>query len=191
MARRGDELRQHILWTAKDVFLEMGFERASMDVVAARAARHRSARSTRTSKARTSCSSPSPSSSSELYLGPARHALTTTAHDAAEAVALFCGRFLQTAAVGSPRCAACRLFIAEADRLPEVPAGYYNAVFETAHERLAAFLTQRCRLSRIRRALTSPASSSGARSTRSSSARCWASMNSPTTAPAKRARSRS
>ncbi len=37
MARRGDELRDHILWTAKDVFLDMGFERASMDVVAARA----------------------------------------------------------------------------------------------------------------------------------------------------------
>src|SRR3954453_14769402 len=37
MARRGDQLRDHILWTAKDVFLEMGFERASMDLVAARA----------------------------------------------------------------------------------------------------------------------------------------------------------
>src|SRR6201995_5670158 len=37
MARRGDRLREHILWVAKDVFLEMGFERASMDVVAARA----------------------------------------------------------------------------------------------------------------------------------------------------------
>jgi len=37
MARRGDKLREHILWIAKDVFLEMGFERASMDVVAARA----------------------------------------------------------------------------------------------------------------------------------------------------------
>jgi len=37
MARRGDKLREHILWTAKDVFLEMGFERASMDVVASRA----------------------------------------------------------------------------------------------------------------------------------------------------------
>jgi AcrR family transcriptional regulator len=38
VARRGDELREHIVWAAKDVFLEMGFERASMDVVAARAA---------------------------------------------------------------------------------------------------------------------------------------------------------
>ena len=37
MAMRGDRLREHILWTAKDVFLEMGFERASMDVVASRA----------------------------------------------------------------------------------------------------------------------------------------------------------
>ncbi len=37
MARRGEELREHILWAAKDVFLEMGFERASMDEVAARA----------------------------------------------------------------------------------------------------------------------------------------------------------
>jgi AcrR family transcriptional regulator len=38
MARRGDALRDHILWTAKDLFLETGFERASMDVVAERAA---------------------------------------------------------------------------------------------------------------------------------------------------------
>src|SRR5580698_6907535 len=37
MTRRGDTLREHILWTAKEVFLEMGFERASMDVVANRA----------------------------------------------------------------------------------------------------------------------------------------------------------
>ena len=33
MSRRGDKLREHILEAAKDVFLEMGFERASMDVV--------------------------------------------------------------------------------------------------------------------------------------------------------------
>src|SRR5260370_18688958 len=37
MARRGDKLSEHILWIAKDVFLEVGFERASMDVVASRA----------------------------------------------------------------------------------------------------------------------------------------------------------
>jgi AcrR family transcriptional regulator len=37
-ARRGEKLREHILRAAKDVFLEMGFERASMDVLAARVA---------------------------------------------------------------------------------------------------------------------------------------------------------
>ena len=37
MARRGNQLREHMLWVAKDVFLEMGFERASMDAVASRA----------------------------------------------------------------------------------------------------------------------------------------------------------
>ena len=34
---RGDQLSEHILWIAKNVFLEVGFERASMDVIAARA----------------------------------------------------------------------------------------------------------------------------------------------------------
>ena len=38
MGRRGDELRAHILKAAKEVFLEQGYERASMDAVAARAA---------------------------------------------------------------------------------------------------------------------------------------------------------
>ena len=33
-AMRGDKLSEHILWTAKNVFLEVGFERASMDVIA-------------------------------------------------------------------------------------------------------------------------------------------------------------
>ena len=37
MARRGDELRKHVLQVARGVFLEMGFERASMDEVASRA----------------------------------------------------------------------------------------------------------------------------------------------------------
>ena len=37
MAKRGSELREHILWCAKDVFLEQGFERASMDLVSNRA----------------------------------------------------------------------------------------------------------------------------------------------------------
>jgi AcrR family transcriptional regulator len=37
MQKRGDALRDNILWAARDVFLEAGYERASMDVIASRA----------------------------------------------------------------------------------------------------------------------------------------------------------
>jgi AcrR family transcriptional regulator len=144
MARRGDELRQHILWTAKDVFLEMGFERASMDVLAVRAA---------TSKRTLYAHFESKDKLflavvdlvRELYLDklktPADYGEDTT-----EAVVLFCGRFLQLLLWG-PALRTCRLGIAEADRLPEASAQYYDAIFNSTHERLAAFLSERRRLS--------------------------------------------
>jgi AcrR family transcriptional regulator len=65
--------------------------------------------------------------------------------DTAEAVVRFCGRFLQIL-LYEPALRACRLFIAEADRLPDASARYYDAIFDTTHERLAAFLRERCRL---------------------------------------------
>jgi AcrR family transcriptional regulator len=141
MARRGDELREHILYTAKDVFLELGFERTSMDVVAARAA---------TSKRSLYAHFESKDKLflavvdlvSALYLGRLKTP-DAYAEDTAEAAILFCGRFLQLL-LWAPARGACRLFIAEADRIPEASARYYDAVFGTAHERLAAFLTERC-----------------------------------------------
>jgi AcrR family transcriptional regulator len=143
MARRGDELRRHILWTAKDVFIELGFERTSMDVVAARA---------ETSKRSLYAHFESKDKlflavvdiARELYLGR----LKTPAdygEDTAEAVVVFCGRFLQLL-LRKPALRTCRLGIAEAERLPEASAQYYDAIFHTTHERLAAFLVERCRL---------------------------------------------
>jgi AcrR family transcriptional regulator len=143
MARRGEQLRQHILRTAKDVFLEMGFERASMDVLAARAA---------TSKRTLYAHFESKDKLflavvdlvRELYLDK----LKTPAdygEDTAEAVVLFCGRFLQLLLWG-PALRTCRLGIAEADRLPEASAQYYDAIINTTHERLAAFLSERRQL---------------------------------------------
>lgn len=144
MARRGDVLREHILLTAKDVFLEMGFERASMDVLAARAAT-----SKRTLYAHFE-------SKEKLFLAVVDlvrelHAgkLRTPGHyseDTAEAAVLFCGRFLQMLLWG-PALRMCRLGIAEADRLPEASTQYYDAIFNTTNERLAAFLSERRRLS--------------------------------------------
>lgn len=143
MAKRGDELRKHILWAAKDVFLEMGFERASMDVVAARAeTSKRSLYAHFTSKDNLFLAVVD--LVGELYLGK----LGTPADysdDTGEAVVLFCGRFLQML-LWTPTVRTCRLGIAEAGRLPEASARYHEAVFATAHRRLAAFLTERRQL---------------------------------------------
>jgi AcrR family transcriptional regulator len=143
MARRGDELRKHILWAAKDVFLEMGFERASMDMVAERAA---------TSKRSLYAHFESKDKLflavfdlvRELYLGRLKTP-GDYGEDTAEAVVLFCGRFLQLL-LWEPTLRTCRLGIAEAERLPEASARYYDAIFHTTHERLAAFLSERCQL---------------------------------------------
>jgi AcrR family transcriptional regulator len=143
MARRGHELREHILWAAKDVFLEMGFERASMDMVAGRAA---------TSKRTLYAHFESKDKLflavvdlvRELYLDGLKTP-DDYGEDTAEAVVLFCGRFLQILLYG-PALQACRLFIAEAERHPEASAQYYDAIFSTPHRRLAAFLSERCQL---------------------------------------------
>lgn len=138
--RRGGELREHILLTAKDVFLEMGFERASMDVVAARAA---------TSKRSLYAHFQTKDKLflavvdlvCDLYLGR----IKTPDHysaDAVEVITLFCGRFLQVL-LWEPVPRTCRMGIAEADRLPEAPAKYYDTFFGGTHERLAAFLVER------------------------------------------------
>jgi AcrR family transcriptional regulator len=143
MARRGDELREHILLAAKDVFIEMGFERTSMDVVAARAA---------TSKRSLYAHFESKDKLflavvdlvRELYLGKLKTPSDYSA-DTAEAVVLFCGRFLQLL-LWQPALRTCRMSIAEAERLPEASARYYDAIFTATQERLAAFLRERYRL---------------------------------------------
>lgn len=140
MARRGAELREHILWTAKDVFIEEGFERTSMDVVAARA---------ETSKRSLYAHFPSKDVLfqsvlelvRELYLGR----LKTPADygdDPAEAVVAFCGRFLQlqlwTAALRT-----FRLGVAEAERRPDAAALYHEAIFDIPQQRLASYIADR------------------------------------------------
>ena len=143
MGLRGGELREHILKAAKDVFLEMGYERASMDVVAARA---------ETSKRTLYAHFESKDKLflavvdlvRELYLGRLQ-VPEDYSDDTTEAVVLFCGRFLQLL-LWQPALRTCRLSIAEAERLPEASAQYYDAIFTVTHARLAAFLDQRYEL---------------------------------------------
>ncbi|AEW98517.1 TetR/AcrR family transcriptional regulator [Streptantibioticus cattleyicolor] len=135
--RRGAELRRHILFVAKDVFLETGYERASMDTVASRA---------ETSKRSLYAHFESKEKLflavldliRELYLGKLRTP-DAYAEDPAEAVTLFCGRFLELM-TWEAQVRTCRLAIAEAERLPGSSTAYFDAVFATTHERLTTYL---------------------------------------------------
>ncbi len=137
MARRGDRLREHILEVAKNAFLESGFERTSMDTVAARA---------ETSKRSLYAHFPTKDALflavidrvHDLFRGRLRTP-DQYAGDPAEAAALFCGRFLQMLG-WAPVVQICRLGITEAQRLPEAAAQLHEAFFGTTTDRLAAHL---------------------------------------------------
>ena len=137
--RRGEELRRHILFVAKDVFLETGYERASMDTVALRAG---------TSKRSVYAHFESKDKLflavldfiRELYLGRLKTP-DAYAGDPAEAVTLFCGRFLQLM-VWEPQVRTCRLSIAEAERLPGSSNAYFDAMFGSTYGRLSAYLAE-------------------------------------------------
>ena len=137
MARRGDQLREHILLAGKDVFLEMGFERASMDAVAARA---------ETSKRSLYAHF---ESKEKLFLEVVEHVRglfigrlkmpADYSEKPAEALVGFCARYQQILLYG-PSIRMCRLCVAEAARFPEFAAQYFDVIFSTVLDRIAAYL---------------------------------------------------
>lgn len=137
--RRGEKLRDHILWTAKDVFLESGFERASMDVIAQRA---------ETSKRSLYAHFPSKDALftgvvqlvRELYLGRLG-APEDQGGQPAEALVRYCGRLLQLL-LWTSSLRTLRMGIAEAERVPEIASGYYEAIFAEPTARIAAYLAE-------------------------------------------------
>ena len=144
MALRGDKLREHILWIAKEVFLEMGFERASMDEVARRAAT-----SKRTLYAYFE-------SKDKLFLAIIEFVRQMLAiklgqpgdysKKPAEALTLFCGRCLEIA-LYKASIQMMRISMAEAERCAEQAEAYYNSVFSFAQSSIAVYLRERFRLS--------------------------------------------
>lgn len=141
---RGDKLSEHILHVAKDVFLEMGFERASMDVIASRAET-----SKRTLYAHFE-------NKEKLYLkviDMVRGLLVSKLKlpgdypgDSSEALVMFCGRFLEIL-LYARTIQMCRLSIAEAARFPEGSARYFDVILSIPHERLSVYLKEAFRLS--------------------------------------------
>jgi AcrR family transcriptional regulator len=137
MARRGDQLREHILLTAKDVFLELGFERASMDVVSARA---------QTSKRSLYAHF---ESKEKLYLAVIElvrslflERLRTPADYSdkpAEALVQFCARYVEIL-LHQSAIQMCRISMAETARFPEGAAEHFDVMFTEVHTRLNSYL---------------------------------------------------
>jgi len=144
MARRGEQLRDHILWIAKDVFLDTGFERASMDQIAGRAETSKRTLYAHFEK------------KEKLYLAvvdlvrslfvtrlktPADYPGTV-----AEKLTTFCGRYLEML-LYDRAVLMCRLSMAEAIRFPEGAARYFEVIFTTPRDLLSAYLKTTFKLS--------------------------------------------
>lgn len=144
MARRGDALSKHILWVAKEIFLEMGFERASMDMVAARA---------ETSKRSFYAYYPSKeklfSAVIELVHGLSVGALKMPADysaEANEAIVLFCARYLEIL-LFERSIHMCRVSMAETARFPDGAVLFFDSMFTEVHTRLSGYLVCQYQLS--------------------------------------------
>jgi AcrR family transcriptional regulator len=134
---RGDKLSEHILWIAKNVFLEVGFERASMDMIASRANT-----SKRTLYAHFENKEKLYLAVIDLVRGLVVSKLKMPgdySDDATEALVMFCGRFLEIL-LYARTIQMCRLSIAEAARFPEGAARYFDVIISVPHERLGAYL---------------------------------------------------
>ncbi len=137
MARRGDALREHILWVAKEVFLELGFERASMDEVASRA---------QTSKRSVYAHF---ENKEKLFLAvielvrglflarikePAVYSTKP-----AEALEAFCARYLE-AMLYESSVQMLRISMAETARFPEGAAKHHDLMFTEVTARVSQYL---------------------------------------------------
>jgi AcrR family transcriptional regulator len=137
MARRGDKLRDHILWVAKDVFLETGFERASMDVVASRA---------ETSKRSLYAHFESKEKLFLAVIELVRGLFLTRlkmpgdySEQPAEALVMFCGQYLEIL-LYEKSIQMCRMSMAQAARFPEGAAQHFDVMFTEVHARLSTYL---------------------------------------------------
>ncbi|RZK51595.1 MAG: TetR/AcrR family transcriptional regulator [Hymenobacter sp.] len=139
-AKRGPALREQMLHAAKAVFLEAGFERASMDRIAAQAGTTK-----RTLYAHFVRKEDLFLAVFDLILDLQLHHLGQPAEYAPgpePALVLFCARFLETVLSSRP-LRLLRLAIAETDRFPQGgTVRLHEALLETVQVRVAGFLAQ-------------------------------------------------
>jgi len=141
---RGEALREQILWAAREVFLEEGFERASMDAVASRA---------RTTKRTVYAHFENKAALLNAVFDMLQwfffsQLATPDAYskDPAEALVLFCGRFLEKL-LYKEAIRMCRMCAAEAERFPNQASRFCDTVFTEVENRLSAYLAKAFHLS--------------------------------------------
>ena len=144
MKKRSDTLREDILGAAYAVILEVGYERASMDAVAARAGTTK-----RTVYAHFANKEALFAAVFDLLKGYFLGQLRTPdsySTDVNEALVLFCGRFLEKLLWdGAIRLA--RVCASEAIRFPKGSAEFCNVIFTEVEMRLATYLKLKLKLS--------------------------------------------
>jgi AcrR family transcriptional regulator len=144
MQKRGGALRDNILWAAREVFLEAGYERASMDLVASRAGTTK-----RTLYAHFANKEALFLAVFDFLKGIFLDQLRTPdaySEDPMEALVLFCGRFLEKLLwEGAIRM--CRVCASEAARFPDQSANLFYVLFTEVEVRLAVHLRSKFGLS--------------------------------------------
>ncbi|KJV06534.1 hypothetical protein VZ95_20685 [Elstera litoralis] len=138
MALRGEKLREHILWKAKEVFLEMGFERAAIDVVAARAGT-----SKRSLYAHFESKEKLFLAVIDLVRGLFLKKLKIPgdySENPLDALTIFCGRYLEIL-LYEPSIQMCRVSMAETTRFPKGAVEHFDVIFTEVHTRLSVYLS--------------------------------------------------
>jgi len=137
MARRGDALREHILLAAKGVFLELGFERASMDEVA-----NRAQTSKRSLYAHFESKEKLFLEVIELVRGLFLSRIqepSVYSSKPAEALEAFCARYLE-ALLYESSVKMLRVSMAETARFPEGAAKHHDVMFSEVAVRISNYL---------------------------------------------------
>ncbi|HEX7666763.1 MAG TPA: TetR/AcrR family transcriptional regulator [Polyangiaceae bacterium] len=135
VSRRGDALREHILQTAKRVFLETGFERASMDEVAKRAST-----SKRSLYAHFESKEKLFLEVIELVRGLFLGRLgEPVGADPIETLTAYCARYLE-GMIFEPSIQLLQMTLAETERFPEAAARHHDVIFVEVGKRISAYL---------------------------------------------------
>lgn len=147
MRKASESLREKILWSAREVFMEQGYERASMDAIAKRAKTTKRTVYAHFENKQTLFLAVFEFLKS-FFLGRLRTP-DFYSRNPEEALVQFCGRFLETLLFeGAIRM--CRVCAAEASRFPSESAEYCYVVFSEVEMRVAAYLRLKFGLSQTK-----------------------------------------